>query len=563
MVMDRRHFLAASAVTAASVAVPDDVARIGDAGFADLVVVDANVLTVDSAIPQARAFAAANGRIVRVGSTRSVRSLAGVDTTVIEGRGRTVVPGFIDPHLHPRPVYAPDSPYEPVDLSPERVPTIAAMIAALRAKAAITPPDMWVLGRGYNDAELGRHPTRADLDQATTDHPVRVTHASGHVSVVSSLVLRNAGVGPETPDPAGGAFDRDSTGAPNGVVRESAGRVAAQGNPPVQQPSREEQAQGMVRCLQNFARRGLTSVGVAGSGPEQFALYQGIVADAAVRIGFMFVEPHFAAVRDVGLRLGFGDERLRVTSIKLFHGNSLSGRTCWLSEPYSDRPGYYGIPPARSQDELNALIKSIHTAGFQVAVHSNGDREIDMVLTAIEGAQAAAPRADARHRIEHCSVTTPTILDRIKRAGVVAVFHSYMREHGNELASYGPERLERIHPFRTALDMQIACSAHSDWPVSAFDPLIRMQDLVTRRASDGSTCGGSQRITATEALRVLTAGPAYATHEETLKGSIRRGALADFVILDADPTRVDPSKIAEVGIEATYMGGRPTFTPSA
>jgi predicted amidohydrolase YtcJ len=550
--MDRRGFLAASAATAAF---PAELARAEPSGVVDLIVINANVITVDPGLPRAEAFAVANGRIVRVGSTRAIRQLAGGETLIAEGRGRTVVPGFNDPHMHPRPIYTPDSPYEPVDLSPDRAPTIDAMIAALKAKAAITPAGMWVIGRGYNDAKLGRHPTRFDLDQASTDHPIRVTHASGHVSVVSSLVLKNAGVGAETADPAGGAFDRDSTGAPNGVVRESASRAAMHGNPPVQQASADEQAQGLRRCLQSFAARGITSVGVAGGGPEQFALFQTIAADAPVRVGFMFLEPHFTAVRDLGLRPGFGDERLRLTSIKLFHGNSLSGRTCWLSEAYSDRPGYFGIPPARSQEDLDKLIADIHAAGFQVAVHSNGDREIEMVLTAIERAQASAPRADARHRIEHCSVTTPLILDRTKRAGVVAVFHSYMREHGDELASYGSARLEHIHPFRTAIDMGINCACHSDWPVSAFDPLTRLQDLVTRRGGNGAVYGPSQRITADEALAAITARPAFATHEETIKGSIKRGQLADFVILGADPTRTDPNAIASIPVEATYLGG--------
>jgi predicted amidohydrolase YtcJ len=554
--LGRRGFLAASA---AAVAFPGDVAREPDEGAVDLIVINANVITVDPGLPRAEAFAVSNGRIVRVGTTRAIRQLAGHETVVVDAKGRTVTPGFNDPHLHPRPTYPPDSPYEPVDLSPERVPTIDAMIAVLRAKAAITPAGMWVIGRGYNDAKLGRHPTRFDLDHASTDHPIRVTHASGHVSVVSSLVLTNAGIVAETPDPPGGAFDRDSTGAPNGVVRESAGRGLTHGNPAVQQASAEEQAQGLERCLQSFAARGLTSVGVAGAGPEQFALFQTIAADPPVRVGFMFLEPHFAAVRDLGLKLGFGDERLRLTSIKLFHGNSLSGRTCWLSEAYSDRPGYFGIPPARSQEDLDKLIAGIHAAGFQVAVHSNGDREIEMVLTAIERAQAASPRPDARHRIEHCSVTTPAILDRIQHAGVVAVFHSYMHEHGDELASYGTVRLEHIHPFRTAIDMHINCACHSDWPVSAFDPLTRMQDLVTRRGSNGTVYGSSQRITADEALAAITARPAFATHEETIKGSIKRGQLADFVILGVDPTRTDPNAIAAVTIDATYLAGRPTF----
>jgi predicted amidohydrolase YtcJ len=426
-------------------------------GLADLVVINGNVLTADAAAPRAEAFAVAAGRILMVGRTDAVRRLAGQGTTIVDARGRTVTPGFIDPHMHPRPMFAADSPYEPVDLSPAAAPTLSALIVALRRKADKTPPGMWVIGRGYNDALFGRHPTRVDLDSASADHPIRITHASGHISVVNSRVLAGAGITAATADPAGGALDRDSSGAPTGVVRESAGRLAMQGNPPIQQPSVDEQRAGLARCLRAFARTGLTSIGVAGSGPEQFALFQ-TVTDAPMRVNFMFLESHFPAVRDLGVRLGLGDERLRVVSIKMFHGNSLSGRTCWLSQPYSDRADYYGIPPARSQAELDAAVLAIHGAGFQIAVHSNGDREIDMVLTAMERAQAAVPRPDVRHRIEHCSVTTPAILDRIVRAGVVPVFHSYMYEHGSELASYGTARLDHIHPFRTALDLGIHCA---------------------------------------------------------------------------------------------------------
>jgi predicted amidohydrolase YtcJ len=273
----------------------------------------------------------------------------------------------------------------------------------------------------------------------------------------------------------------------------------------------------------------------------------------------MLRESHLDDLIRIRARDGLGDEHLRLGAIKLFHGNSLSGRTCWLSEPYVDRPGDYGIPPARSQKDLDALILAIHKAGFQAAVHSNGDREIDMVLTAIERAQVSQPRSDARHRIEHASVATPPLLQRARRLGVVLALHSYIYEHGDKMEPYGAYRWGLMHPNRSALDLGIPVAGTSDWPVSAADPLLRIQDLVTRRSAEGKVYGPQQIIFPEEAITVWTLGSAYASFEEKVKGSIERGKLADFVVLSADPTRVASEAIRSIRVERTFIGGKCVF----
>jgi predicted amidohydrolase YtcJ len=255
-----------------------------------------------------------------------------------------------------------------------------------------------------------------------------------------------------------------------------------------------------------------------------------------------------------------GDNRLRTGTIKVFHGNSMSGRTCWLSEPYSDRPDYFGIPPSRPQDQLDKMFETMHNAGWQIATHSNGDREIDMVLTAIERAQAKNPRSDARHRIEHASVMNQALLDRAKKDGVILVFHSYMWEHGDKLASYGEKRLAMIHPYRTSIDMGIHVAGHSDSTVSAADPLLRIQDMVTRKGSNGIAYGSNQRVSVEEAIRVWTQDGAYTTFEEKTKGSITPCKLADFVVLRADPRKAAPDAIKDIVIDATYIAGAAVFT---
>ena len=425
-----------------------------------------------------------------------------------------------------------------------------------------------ISGYGYNDVTLGRHPNRHDLDKVSTTQPVIITHGSGHITVVNSYVLNEAGVTKDTPDPPGGALDRDPDGTPNGVLRETARGVLDRG-PREQGGNRSNrqrmphdvQLEGYMNCFKQYSAKGLTSVDIAAGSPTSFRLMEELRDQGnPVRVGFMFTSQYFDQLNDAGIKSGFGDDRLRIISLKNFQGNSLSGRTAWLSKPYSDRPGYYGIPPKRSQEQLNADFQKWWNAGWQVATHTNGDREIDMVLTAIEHAEAQNPRPDARWRLEHASVMNQSLLDRAKKDNVILVFHSYIWEYGNIIDSYGPERIKMMWPYRTAIDMGIHVAGHSDSPISAADPLLRIENMVTRKGQDAIVRGGNQRITVDEAIKVWTLDNAYTTFEENIKGSITPGKLADFVVLQKDPRKVSPDTIKDIVVEATYMGGNKVYT---
>jgi predicted amidohydrolase YtcJ len=527
---------------------------------ADLVVINANVITVDKSKPYAEAFAVENGRFEAVGTNSEIRLLATLSTKIVDAKGMTITPGFNDVHLHPVAEFPDDSPYSTPWLGPDKVKSIQDLISVLKKKADVTPRGKLVQGDRYDDAKLGRHPNRHDLDQVSTEHPISISHASGHLIAVNSYVLNMSGITRETKDPPGGSFDRDPDGTPNGVIREAARRLLSNDEDSRVRIPPDQEIKGLVRCFRNYAERGITSVGVAGGSPESLRHYQAIrEAGNPVRVAFMFSQGTFKQVEALGLKSGFGDDRLRLCSIKVFHGNSLSGRTCWLSEPYSDRPDYFGIPPSRAQEQLDQMFQEMHDAGWQIATHSNGDREIDMVLTAIERAQARNPRVDARHRIEHASVMNQALLERARKDGVILVFHSYMWEHGEKLASYGQKRLAMIHPYRTALDMKIPVAGHSDSTVSAADPLLRIQDMVTRKGSDGVAYGANQRVSVEEAIMVWTQSGAYTTFEEKSKGSITPGKLADFVVLRADPRKAALETIKDIVIDATYIGGELVF----
>jgi predicted amidohydrolase YtcJ len=524
---------------------------------ADLVIVNANVITVRSTRPRAEAFAVRAGKFVAVGSERDVRPLIGKGTAVLDLAGGTVVPGFNDAHAHPSPVYPDDSPFATAAVGPDAVRTIDDLIALLRRKAERTPAGVLVTGRGYQETKLGRHPTRHDLDQASTRHPIYLTHSSGHLTAVNSKALELAGVTKATPDPTGGSFDREPDGTPSGVCRERAASLVRRAAPEVPKPSRAEAVAGLLCCFNKMAAQGVTSIGDAGINPDKLALYRDArSAGLSMRVYAMLRESHLDDLIRIRDAEGLGDEHLKLGAVKLFHGNSLSGRTCWLSEPYVDKAGGYGIPPARSQKDLDALILAVHQAGFQAAVHSNGDREIDMVLTAIERAQERSPRRNARHRIEHASVALPPLLERAKKLGVVLALHSYIYEHGDKMEPYGAYRWGLMHPSRSALDLGIAVAGTSDYPVSAAEPLLRIQDLATRRSAEGKVYGPQQIISPAEAIAVWTLGSAYASFEETTKGSIEPGKLADFVVLAADPTRCTPEEIRKIPVERTYIGGQ-------
>jgi predicted amidohydrolase YtcJ len=526
---------------------------------ADLVVHAERILTMDALRPSAEGCAVLGGKFVAVGSTTDVARFIGPKTTIFDLPGQTVVPGFNDAHLHPAPIYPEESRWAAVDCSPARVRTIEELVEALRRKAERTPGGQWVNGSRYQETKLGRQPTRQDLDRASTNHPIIISHSSGHQSVCNSLALELARVNRETPDPPGGRFGRDAGGELTGLLQErAAGLVRSAVRREVSPPEAETIA-AYRECFRRYLERGLTTIQVAGTSPSAARLLeQARTEDLPLRFYVMLREESLTEARR-RQRMGRLEDAFRFGAIKMFHGNSLSAQTCWLSKPYVDRPDYFGVPPARTQEALDRLILEVHTNGLQAAVHSNGDREIEMLVTAFERALAQAPRPNHRHRIEHGSVLTPQLLPRIKAAGLVVVPHSYVWEHGDKMENYGAARWEWMHPARALLDAGIPVAGHSDAPVSVAEPLLRIQDMVTRTSAEGKVYGASQRISVEEALRAWTLGGAYAEFTEELKGSITVGKLADFVVLDADPTKVKVEKIKDIVVRQTFIGGRPVF----
>jgi len=539
-------------------------------GFnADMVLLNGNILTVSADQPRAEACAILHGKFVFVGSNEEAKKFIGDQTTVMDVTGKTIIPGFNDCHLHTYPFYPFEHPRSIIPLGGDQISSMDDLIALLRKKAEITPEGQWIIGSRYQDDILGRHPDRLDLDKVSTKHPISITHSSGHVSVVNTYALKAARINRNTPDPPGGAFVKDENDEPNGICQEGAGDIVMAAIP-YPEATKEEELEGMQKCMEEYHKHGITSISEAGGSPAKLELFQKLYEQGVkMRISVMITDQYLEDLKKLKIRGNFGNDYVKIASIKVFHGNSLSGRTCWLKEPYdminpeTGKKDYYGIPPGRSQEELDELVYNIHEAGFQAAIHSNGDREIPMVLEAYEKALKKIPREDHRHRIEHCSVVDDAILDKIKELGIFLATHSYIYEHGDKMKEYGEARWKMMHPNKSALDLGIPIGGNSDSGVSPAIPLLRIQSMVTRKTREGNVIGSEQIITPEQAVYAWTMGSAFSSFDEDVKGSIEPGKFADFVVLSADPLETEREKIKDILVEATYIDGTAVYRYSS
>ena len=530
-----------------------------DAHDVDLVVLNAKVFTMESRTPRAEAFAVKNGRFVAVGSTADLKGLIAKNTRQLDAKQMTIVPGFIDCHNH-----APGAMllYEVHVGNPFEVEfvTIDSVIEKLRALAQKTPPGVWVEGYFFDDTKVkdNRLLNVHDLDRVSKDHPVAVHHRGGHTSFFNSKAFELAGVTKNTQNPPGGTFDRDERGELNGRVTDlardafrRAGRRETFTPAQIAQRSRD----GLAHISKEFVRYGLTSVHHQDG--DLLAL-QDVRArgDLRHRVSFETSGKALDGMIGSGIATGFGDEwiKLGATSEHTVDG-SFSERTMALSTPYPGMGGYKGNV-TETQNELNAWIERVHRAGIQVNCHANGDVAIDAVLTAVERAQKLFPRTDARPKITHCTLINESLVRRIKAAGAVpACFTSYAYYNPDKFKFYGEELMKRCMAFRTFLDAGIPACAGSDFYPGPFAPLMGIQGMVTRTGWNGETWGANQRVSVDEAIRINTLNGAYASREEALKGSITPGKLGDFVVLAEDPHTVDPSKIKDIKIVRTVVGG--------
>ncbi len=518
----------------------------------DTVLYGGNIITMAANQPRADAIAISGGHITAVGSTEDVLALASPLTRKTDLGGKTVLPGFIDAHSHP--AYSGVMHLFQVDCD---LRSIAAIKEAIRTAAQKKAPGEWVLGFKYDDTKTseGRFLTREDLDEAAPDHPVFISHRGGHTGFVNSLALKMASIDDNTPDPAGGRFDR-TDGRLNGRLLET-GASAVEAVIPKGE-TREQRRDGVALISKMLAKSGVTSVTDAYGSRDDFIAYNDAyqAGELGTRIycmiGYFDIDRMIAA----GLQTGFGDEWVRLGGMKATCDGSISERTARLSKPYVGRPDDYGIIVTEEGD-LYELARKAHAASWQLGIHANGDVAVDITLRIYERLQKEMPKADPRYRLEHCTVINDDLVRRIAALGAIPTpFSTYVYFHGEKMVEYGKERLNNMFALRSFLDAGVMATQASDYPPGPYEPMMALQSSVTRTDMKGTLWGGNQRITVEEAIRVGTVHGAYASYEEKIKGSLEVGKLADLVVLGADPTQVDPFTLVDVPVERTMVGGK-------
>jgi predicted amidohydrolase YtcJ len=384
---------------------------------------------------------------------------------------------------------------------------------------------------------------------------------------VNSAALKLAGIDANTPDPEGGSLGRGTDGIPNGLLLEPAAMNLVTANFPA--PTAEEFTQAIPDIVKIYLSQGVTSahdaaIGYTNEGPQIVEAYVNLHnrGQLGMRVYLTCMESFYSRLHDLGIRGGFGSDRLRFGGVKMFQDGSIQIGTAALSRDYFNREGYKGhlINP---QEQLDAQVSKYHRLGYQVVVHANGDFAIESVLSAMEKCQAEYPRQDHRHMIIHCQMATDDQLARISKMGIILSFfvnhvHIYGDRHANQFI--GPERASRIDPLGASLRAGVRFTLHSDNPVCRVSPLDSMHNAVNRLTSSGRLLGPEQRISAYDALKAYTSDAAYCSFEENIKGTITPGKLADFVVLAQNPLEVEKEKIKEIQILSTIMGGEVVFS---
>ncbi len=522
------------------------------------------VFTMDGQDRVVEALAVEMGRIVGAGSEADWRGWAeerGARTVDLDGHA--LLPGFVDAHSHfPSSgvfAIATDLQSPPVG----SVQDIDELVARLRARAEGQGAGEWVFGFGYDDTLLAerRHPTRQDLDGVSGRHPVGILHVSGHLGVVNSAGLERLGISRATPDPVGGRIRRDPEGEPDGVLEESALQ-------PMEalflSPSWIDAWRITRHAIAEYLAAGVTTAQNGYATPREM---QALAWLARLRLLPLRVVVWPSAETADTMRTGSwrfaspDPERLRVGAVKLIADGSIQGYTGYLSEPYHVPPGgdpqYRGYPRIPGET-LRRRVAEFHAAGWQVAVHGNGDASIDDILDAFEAAQRERPRPDARFVVVHAQMAREDQLDRMPALGVIPSFFVlhvlYWGDRHRDLFM-GPERAARISPTRSAAERGLHFTLHADSPVVPMEPLRIVWSAVNRRTASGTELGAAQRIDVMRALRAVTIDAARQHFQDAETGSLEPGKLADLVVLDRSPLR-DPATIDRIRVLETIVGGR-------
>ncbi len=592
-----------SSVLTSCTAAKSDTRAAGTGPLADTIYHGGPILTMVKDGDRAEALAVKDGKILVVGKKTEVMASKGSETKLIDLGGKTLMPGFYDPHSH---VVLQSVKFSTANLDPVPIGEIASIADIQQAlrdwiKEKKLAPGQWVIGWGYDDTGIKeqRHPTREDLDAVSTAHPIVLMHISAHLMAGNSKLMEEIGVAADTKDPQGGVIQRrPGSTEPNGVLEENAMLLVLEKIPT---PTPEQAMAMLEEGLRHYARAGITTAQDCASGKGTWKLLAAMAQAGKLPIdvnAWALYKGIDDATFDAIAAHRNHQGRLRLGGVKLTLDGSLQGYTGYLSRPYHVQPGNAQITtdhcdseeaeslfvspdnqtdiledlqspgqghrgyPSMTQEQVDTWVRRCDAARVQIQAHTNGAAATDMLIAAVKKARGDKPRPDLRTTIVHGQTMREDQLDFSARHGLTPSFfpiHVYFWGDRHRDIFLGPERAERISPSRTALDRNLKITLHHDAPVAGIEMLTVAWSAVNRVTSGGKELGPEQRITPFEALRAITADAAWQNFEEDRKGTLETGKLADLVVLSDDPLAIEPMKIREIQIEETIKEGKSIY----
>jgi predicted amidohydrolase YtcJ len=510
---------------------------------ADLVLLEGKVLTMNPHQPCAEAVAVKNNLITKIGTNTAVSQLIGKETKVIHLNGKTVLPGFIDTHIH-----VSDFGKLLTWLNLENAKSIKEIQSCLSQRIKQIAKRKWVIGRGWDQDRLAekRMPTRFDLDAFSPDNPVVLYHQSGQVCVVNSKALEQAGIKEHV---STGTVRNPQTGEPTGILRDDATNLVWQVIPEL---SEEELYQATCMALEKVVQAGVTSIHWIVLSPVEIPIIQKLRSQNKLGLRIYVIMP--SSLLDQALSAG-----LNVGGVLIFADGYLAARTAALLESYNDNPAEKGQLLC-SKPDMTKLVKKIRANGFDLIIHAVGDKAVDAALTVIEEIGESSGKS-LRSRIEQAAVLNYELIERMKKLQVTVSVQANVVASEFKVWSaverLGAKRARMLFPVKTLLKNDVRVVGGSDCPMEPLNPLLGIQASVSRGVFS------EEQVSVEDALCMYTINAAYASSEENIKGSIEAGKLADFTVLSVDPKVVSPDKISEIKVEMTIIGGQVVYSKEA
>ena len=536
----------------------------------DLILIGGRIWTENPQQPEAEALAISGKRVTHIGRSSELLKLRGPRTRVVELNNRLAVPGFNDAHVH---FYIGGASLRGVQLRTANTPAEFRRRIAdfVRAK----PANEWILFGQWDpeDWSPAQLPSHSLIDDVSRDNPVFVIRVDGHTSLANAVAMKLAGVNKDTPDVPGGEIQRDAAGNPTGIFKDSARNLIARVIPP---PSIEQMVHGLSAAQDHAIQHGVTSVqdmGLLGveamsSSPDLLRAYQRLLhrRELKVRVSLHVPLPAWRRLADLGITAGFGNHRFHIGAVKGFADGSLGSTTAWFFDPYNDAPQTHGLSSDELCDEAAMYSNMVESdrAGLQLAIHAIGDRANNTVLNLFERLERECGARGRRLRIEHAQHLTPADIPRFARQRVIASVQPYHLLEDGCWANrrIGMERARHSWALRSLLDSGAMLAFGSDWWVAPINPLLTIYAAVTRCTRDGKHPDGwipEEKISVLEAVHAYTAGSAYASGEDQVKGSLEPGKLADIAVLSEDIFRINPNDIQHVKVDVTILDGEVVY----